>query len=139
MKISYSKFSENKLNVRAIILKDNKVLMVNQYTSNSIKKPVWTLPGGKYTSYFRCNYLFKRKVIDKVYQKTGVKVKAYDAIYINRNHSLIVFKCVAINDSINIDRSNPKNKDVISVEYLDINDCRLTDFKKVIDACLRKI
>lgn len=104
---------------RAIILRGNKVLMVNQYVQRG--DIVWTFPGGKIEE----NETPEQACIREVKEETGYDVNIKRLLLGSSNKYIYLAEITG--GELYIDTNNEDNADIINVEWVSLEDTEKFD------------
>lgn len=99
---------------QAIILQDDKILMVKQYVQRG--DIVWNYPGGGVEG----NETPEEACIREVKEETGFDVKIMLLLY--RSSNKFSFLAKIIGGELHLDLHNEANKDIIDVAWVEVGD-----------------
>lgn len=111
------------MHVQAIVVDDNKILMVKQYVKG--KKIVWTLPGGSVEDGETYCEALKRELFEETGYKIGINRVILDTC------DRVVYECSIISGEMYCDYRLEDNGDILDISWIDLNEIEYNEYVNV--------
>lgn len=111
------------MHVQAIVVEDNKILMVKQYVTG--KKVVWTLPGGSVEDGETYCEAIKRELLEETGYEIGIERVILDTC------DRVVYDCSIISGEMYCDYNLEDNGDILDIAWIDLNEIEYNEYVNV--------
>lgn len=111
------------MHVQAIVVEDNKILMVKQYVTG--KKIVWTLPGGSVEDGETYCEAIKRELLEETGYEIGIDRVILDTC------DRVVYESTIVGGEMYCDYDLEDNGDILDIAWIELNEIQYNEYVNV--------